>query len=105
MTLAKLKTILEGTGMPVAYYCWPEKKAPPLPYICYHSPESHNFAADGIVYYSADRVLIELYSRHRDTEAENKITEALTEAGIFWERSEEFLPDEKCFETIYECEV
>ena len=104
-TLEDIKKILESTGLPVTYYCWPEEQAPPMPYICYHSPYSNNFAADGVTYFTADHVMIELYSRNVDKTSEKKITDALTAAGIYWDRTEEYLDDEKCYESIFECEV
>ena len=49
MTLGEFKELLETTGLPVAYYSFPENEAPSLPFICYISPGTDNFSADGVV--------------------------------------------------------
>lgn len=105
MTLEDLKKILESTGMPVTWYSWPEQQAPPLPYICYHSPDTDNFFADGVTYYVINMVAIELYSRNVDQAAEKKIEDALKAAGIAWQKHRIHLADERCWETTYDCEV
>lgn len=89
----------------VAYYAFPENAAPPLPFICYYENESDNFAADGVVYCKRLRVIIELYSRHKDIASEELIETALTEAGIFWEKEETYIDTEKVFLETYEIEV
>ena len=103
--IEKVKNILAGTGLPVVYRAWPEGKAPQMPYICFLSTGSHNFAADGIAYSSAIRVQIELYTESKDEVAEKKVTDALDAAGIFWESDCTYIDTEKCYETIYEIEV
>ena len=103
--IEKIKNILAGTGLPVTYSAWPEGKAPQMPYICFLTVGSHNFAADGIAYSSAHRVQIELYTEKIDEASEKKITDALDAAGIFWESDYTYIDTEKCYETIYEIEV
>nr|DAJ16794.1 MAG TPA: tail completion protein [Myoviridae sp. ctO7l1] len=103
MTLEKVKDILEATGIPVAYRAFPVGKAPSLPFICYRFSYTNNFNADDRVYQVINRVTIELY-----IEVKDPATEALVEAaldGLCWEKSEEYLDDERCYEIIYEIEV
>lgn len=105
MSLADIKSILAGTGLPVVYYAWPENAAPALPWICYWETGSNNAAADGIVYAAVKQISIELYSQMKDPTSENAIESALTAAGIFWQKTETYLEDEHCFEVEYEIEV
>lgn len=108
MTLSDIKNILEGISSfenKVVYYAWPEKEAPALPWICYYEDESNNFAADGIVFQPILNVTIELYSRTKDTASEALIESALNTAGIFWQKSETYIDNEKCFVETYEIEV
>lgn len=103
MTLEKLKIMLATTGLPVAYRAFPVGQAPPLPFICYLFSNTNNFDADDRVYRVINRITIELY-----TEAKEPATEALVETaldGLCWEKSEEYLDDEHCYEIIYEIEV
>ena len=103
MKLENLKTMLESTGLPVAYRAFPVGQAPDLPFICYLVEYSNNFDADNRVYHPINHISIELY-----TEFKNPDTEALVETAlkdICWEKTEEYLDDERCFEIVYEIEV
>lgn len=105
MTLEGIKTILEATGLPVAYRSFPEGGAPALPFLCYYSPYTNNFAADGVAYAIINHVNVELYTQVKDPTTEGKVEAALTGAGIYWEKSETYLEDEKCLQILYEIEV
>ncbi len=94
---------LNTTGLPVTYRFWPEGAAPPLPFLCYFAAGSNNFAADGVVYEAITAVTIELYTKYKDTAAEELVEAAL--APFYWEKEETFLESEQCYETIYEIEV
>ncbi len=106
MTIAQLKTVL-NTVLPgkVTFYAWPVGGAPQLPYICYYSTGSDNFAADNVVYDSNRPVRIELYTRSKDLATEAAVEAALTGAGIYWTRDESYIDDEKVFMTIYEVTI
>lgn len=103
MTLADLMTkldlVLHGK---VTYRSWPVGEAPQLPFICFMATGSDNFGADNIVYHSRTPVRIELYEVSKDLTLEGQLEAALTDAGLFWEREETYLDDEKCYEIIYE---
>ena len=105
MTMEDVKTLLESTGLPVAYRSFPEGNAPTLPFVCYRFPYTNNFAADGVAYAIINHVNVELYTQVKDPETEGKVEAALTGAGIYWEKSETYLEDEKCFQILYEIEV
>lgn len=106
MTLAELNTTLSAV-LPgrIVYNAWPVGEAPPLPYVCYYSTGSDNFAADNVVYDSNRPVRIELYTRSKDLTTEAAIEAALTGAGIYWTRDESYIDDEKVFLTIYEVTI
>ena len=107
-TLPELEEILEkipGFEKRVVYRAWQEEKAPPLPYICYLETQSDNFAADGMVYFSAKEVNIELYTQKKDRATERLVEAALESAGIFWESDETYLSEEKMYMKTYEIEV
>ena len=105
MTLQEFKPVLEATGLPVAYRAFPEGDAPALPFVCYHSPYTNNFAADGVVYATINHINVELYTQVKDPATEGRVEAALTGAGIYWDKSETSLDDEKCFQILYEIEV
>ena len=103
MSLEEFKKILKTTGLPVAYYAFPENAAPALPFICYLVPFTNNFGADGKVYEKINHIQVELYTKMKNQEIEEKVENALS--SFYWEKTEIYLEDEKCFEIIYELEV
>lgn len=103
MTLGELGALLKTTGLPVTYRAWPENEAPPLPFVCYMESGSNNFAADGVVYCSIKHMQVELYTKLKDPETEDKVEAALS--SFFWEKSETYLSTEECYQILYEIEV
>lgn len=103
MTLKELKERLETTGLPVAYRAWPEGAAPPLPFICYLVAYSNNFGADGRVYRRIDHIQVELYTKQKDPDSEDKVEDALS--SFYWEKTEEYLDTERCYQILYEIEL
>ena len=95
--------MLETTGLPFVYRAWPEKQAPPLPYICYLIAYSDNFGADDRVYQKVEHLQIELYTALKDPCAEDKVENALS--SLFWEKLETYIDSERCYQIIYEVEV
>lgn len=103
MTLEELHTILTGTGLPVAYNAFPEEEAPALPFICYRVVGSNNFFADGSTYQKINDIDVELYTKTKDQATEALLEQALGE--LCWNKEENYIADEKCFEIIYNLEV
>ena len=101
--LEKLKNQLETTGLPLAYRAFPEGEAPPLPFLCYLIISSDSLFADGVVYYSANVVRVELYTKEKDPITEDKVEQALS--SYLWDKTEEYIDSEKCYQIIYEIEV
>lgn len=103
MTLDGLHSLLKSTGMPVTYRAWPENDAPPLPYICYLVAYSNNFGADNRVYWKINHIQVELYTKLKDQEAEDRVENALS--SLYWEKTEEYIETERCYQILYEIEV
>lgn len=97
---------IEGYGPErVAYRAFPEGEAPGLPFICYLDIGERPFVADGIVYYSALRIQIELYTQEKSPADEDLIETALAARRIPWEKDSGYLTDENCQMTTYQIEV
>ena len=103
MTLEQLNTLLESTGLPVVYRAWPEKQAPPMPYICYLEAYSDNFSADDTVFHPIKHMQIELYTTKKDQASEDKVEKALS--SFFWQKTETYIDSERCYQILYEIEV
>lgn len=97
--------ILEELGLPFAYDHFAEGESPETPFICYLSPGSNNFAADGKVYYKINEFHIELYTDYKDPELEERLEDILDGASIFYEKSETWIESEKLYEVLYTFEM
>ena len=106
MLLEDLAGVLEQ-ALPgkVTYHAWPAGNVPALPYICFFTTGTDNFGADNIVYSKRTFVRVELYTKQKDEQTEAAVENALQAAGLFWEREDLYLDDEKCYEMIYEVTI
>ncbi len=103
MTLKELGAVLETTGIHFAYHHW--ESPPSLPYGVFLDPYSNNFIADNRVYESISHIQIELYAESRDLTAEEAIETTLNNNELPFEKSCEYLSEQRLYETIYEIEV
>ena len=101
MTQEELARRLTDTGLPVAYRAFRTRQDPP--YICFVYVYHTQFFADDEMYYSAGHYQVELYTAAKDLAAEARVEAALE--GLCWEKSEEYLQDEKVYQILYEIEV
>ena len=103
-TLNLLTLFKENTGIDFAYDHFSEGESPDPPFIVYLYPDTDNFGADGSVYLPVNAVRVELYTDKKDPEAESLLEQAFSAAGIFWEKHESWIPEEKLYEVLYEYE-
>lgn len=104
MELDALKTLLASV-FPTAYWSFPEKRAPAMPYLVFFEESSNNFGADNRVYFHTKRIAVELMTKNKDTAAEAAVEAELDAADIYWEKTETHLDDEDAYEVIYSLEV
>ena len=105
MTIEQLAAMLQGTGIPFAYDHFAEGESPEPPFICYLLPGSDNFAADGRVYFKINEVNIELYTDKKDVTVEKQVEDALDDRGIFYNKSEVWISEERLYEVLYSFDV
>lgn len=103
--MEQMVKMMDEIGIPFAYDHFAEGECPYPPFICYLSPNSDNFAADGQVYYKINEIHIELYTDYKDLSAEQRIEAVLDEHGIFYEKSEIWIESEKLYEVLYSFEM
>lgn len=103
MSISELKTLLDGTGLPVSFSYVPLDIDTRRPYICFFQDADRNFAADGIVYYARKVFTIRLYTDTRDETSEGLVENAL--AGLYYDKEISFLDGEKIYEIQYQLEV
>lgn len=106
MTHEEVKRMLEGTGLRCAYDKFPKKAAPGAPpFICFLYTHSDNFAADGVVYQRIEALRIELYTDAKDPALEKRVADALTAAGLCYDRDEDYIETEKMHMTVFSTEI
>ena len=104
MTLKELNDALKsinGFSNKVAYRAFPVGKAPKLPFICYLATSTDNFDADNSVYHVLQGVDVELYTAKKDVATESLIESKFAEMNIVWNKYEEWLDSEECYEIVY----
>ena len=97
--------ILSVIGLPFAYHHFAEGESPDPPFICYLTPGSDNFAADGKVYYKINEFHIELYTDRKDPALEGSVEAVLDERGIFYDKTEVWIESERLYEVLYQFEM
>lgn len=105
MTIEQLAAMLQETGIPFAYDHFAEGESPEPPFIYYLLPGSDNFAADGRVYFKINEVRIELYTDKKDVTVEKRVEDALDDRGIFYNKSEVWISEERLYEVLYSFDV
>lgn len=105
MTFEEIEAMINSVGLPVAYYSFPEKEAPVLPYIVYYYPSTNNFAADDSVYGRINALNIELYTKDKDFELEETVEAVLDGHQMVWNKNESYLDSEHMYEVLYEMEI
>ena len=105
MTFKEITDALASTGYPVVYMAWPEKKVPPLPYICYYYPYMNPEVADDTHHAQIYTLNVELYTKDKDFAVESQVDQVLLSAGFVFAKEETFLDDENMYEILYTMEV
>ena len=105
MKFNEISTMLGQTGLKKTYYSWPEKEAPPLPYLVWYLPSSDNFVADDKVFQRIDALNVELYTKTKDFATEIAVEAVLDANNLVWSKTEAYLDDEKMYEVLYEMEI
>ena len=105
MTIEQIAAMLQETGIPFAYDHFAEGESPEPPFICYLLPGSDNFAADGKVYFKINEVRIELYTDRKEVSVEKQVEDALDDRGIFYNKSEVWISEERLYEVLYSFDV
>ena len=105
MTKAEVVQMVRSIGLPFAYDHFAEGESPDPPFLVYLYPRADNFSADGVAYHKQDILHIELYTDKKDLSLEAEVEAVLERHGLFYEKSEVWIAEEKLYEVLYETEV
>ena len=103
--MKRIAELIKRMGLPFAYDHFAEGESPAPPFICYLTPGSNNFAADGRAYYKINIVNIELYTDTKDPSVEQKVESVLDANAIFYDKTEVWIESEKLYEVLYQFEL
>lgn len=105
MTYKEIATLVDGIGYPYAYYQFEKETAKDPPFICFFYPENNDFLADNTNYAHITELTIELYTDNKDFAAEAAVEDALTAAGLVYEKDESYIDSERMYMITYTTEV
>ena len=95
MTYKEIATMLSGTGIPYAYYQFPEGTNQACPFICFYFTQSKDLAADNTNYQKIRRLAIELYTDNKDFTKEEIVESTLNSNGLVYFREESWIDTER----------
>lgn len=101
MTLNEVSEMIDGIGIPNAYYQFANNTGISPPFIIFYYPENLDLIADGVNYCKINRLVIELCTDNKDFSLEEKIENTLNENGLVYQRSETYLDSEQMYEVIF----
>ena len=105
MTFKEVSAMVAGIGYPSAYYQFPDNTGQQPPFICFYFDGNNDLIADDSNYQKIEHLIIELYTEHKDFEAEAAVESALSSAGMVWDRDETAIESERMYEVIFEMDV
>ena len=105
MTFEDIATMLESTGLPVAYNAFRVGNVPELPYIVYSFPNSDNFGADNKTYKNIESLRVWLCTKQKDFFAEYNFESVLNANDLFWNKTESFEQNDAMYMILYEMEI
>ena len=105
MTYEEAMNLARETGLPFAYDHFAEGESPSPPFLIFLFPASDNFSADGQVYFKINELHFELYTDRKQPDVEAQVEAVFDQHGLFYDKSEVWIPEEKLYEVLYEMEV
>lgn len=119
MTLEKVYTMLQTTGLPVVFYEYKEPTGgvdkpepvenydiiPDPPYIVYLISDQNDIYADNVVVFSNPTIRVELYTEVKDPDSEKIVEDMFLNNRITYEKSEVAVDDEGLYMAAYEFDI
>lgn len=105
MTVREIKSMLDEISIPLAYDHFAEGESPDPPFLVYLFPSADNFAADGVAYFKQNVLHVEVYTDRKDVSLEERVEAVFDEHGLFYSKSETWIPAERMYEVLYQMEV
>lgn len=105
MTYKEVASMISGTGLPYAYYQFPEGTAQACPFICFYFTRSNDLSADDTNYQKIRQLAVELYTDNKDFATEETVENALNNAGLVYSREETYIDTERMYMVTFTTQV
>lgn len=105
MTYKGVAALIDGIGLPYAYYQFPEGTDQACPFICFYFEGSNDFAADNTTWQRVRPLTIELYTDNKDFALEEEVEDALNAAGLVYSREESYIDSEHMYMVTFMTEI
>ena len=89
--------MIEGIGIPFAYYQFNENTGQQPPFICFYYPEINDLYADESNYQRITGLTIELYTDNKDFMLEKQVEDALAASYLTYQKSETYIDAERMY--------
>lgn len=105
MTYKELADMIEGIGLPFAYYQFPEGTEQAPPFVVFFYSQIDDLYADESNYQRIVTLNIELYTAEKDFVSEAAVEAVLAENELTYYKEENYIDSEKLYQIAYEMEV
>ena len=105
MTYKEFATALAASGIPTAYGYFPALSNQKPPCVTYAEAYTRNKSAGNSVHQKIVHFDVFLFTTSKDLTSEGQLETALNAIGFWNKTSEEYITDEKHYQSIYEIEV
>ena len=105
MLLKDIQSELKKIGIPIAYYQFPPKSNPKMPYLIYYDENGSERGGDFNICIVESDIKIELYANKIDKETEEKVKQTLRNLKVEFEVERLWIEKEECWETIFEFSI
>lgn len=102
---AYIATVADLLNCEYTFNIFDDNSASAPPYIVFFYDGSNDFNADDQNYIKIRAVTIEFYSAFKDIDSETALESYLTENYIPYQKSENYISNEKTYQTTYSMEV
>lgn len=105
MTVQEIRAIIEGFGIPAAYYEFEDDTVQAPPFLAWYFDGDDDFHADDTNYVHIRTLVIELYTPRKDFALEGKIEARLEELNLPYDKDGEYLNSERMHMTTYSMDI
>ena len=105
MTYTQIATMLNGIGLPYAYYQFPDNTDLQPPFICFYFGSDNDFIADNTNYQNISELTVELYTDNKDFALERTVETALKNNGLVYSRQDTYLEAERMYMLIFTSQI